>query len=343
MYGCLARARSYNRARLATGASSSADRSVGATLRARSILEHMATRAPDPNPRPLHDPSQTLRIRALHDSPSVSVYDVCCRPRDFQRGAEEWSLSHQIVFPRRGVFERETRGRKLLADSNQVLFFNRGESYRVAHPGGCGDECTVWVFDDGLSREAIAEWDPACAESSSQLFRFPQVASDARVFWRQDWLRRAAATGDPRLAVEEAAVQLLRRLLESSYRQRAGSLRPPGRSNARSATSRLHAEQVERTSLLLATRFAEDLSLDAIARAVHCSPFHLARLFRAQCGLSIHQYRHRLRLREALRRLSEGEANLSALALELGFSSHSHLSDAFRQAFGLSPAQSRAA
>ncbi|MEO8177719.1 MAG: helix-turn-helix domain-containing protein [Deltaproteobacteria bacterium] len=45
----------------------------------------------------------------------------------------------------------------------------------------------------------------------------------------------------------------------------------------------------------------------------------------------------------ALRRLSEGEANLSALALELGFASHSHFSDAFRQAFGLSPAQSRAA
>jgi AraC family transcriptional regulator len=303
----------------------------------------MASRSSDPNPRQLHDPSQTLHIRTLHHSPSVSVYDVGCRPLEFARGAEEWSLSHQIVFPRRGVFERETRGRKLLADPNQVLFFNRDESYRVAHPGGCGDDCTVFAFDDALVREAIAEWDPAWAEASSQLFRFAQVASEASVFCWQDGLRRALAQRGERLALDEAALQLLRALLESSYRRQGACPPRPGRGSASPATSRLHTEQVERTSLLLATRFSEDLSLDAIARAVHCSPFHLARLFRAARGLSIHQYRHRLRLREGLRRLSEGEANLSALALDLGFSSHSHLSDAFRQAFGLSPAQARAA
>jgi AraC-like DNA-binding protein len=98
---------------------------------------------------------------------------------------------------------------------------------------------------------------------------------------------------------------------------------------------------MQRTSLFLATRFGEKLSLDVIARSIHCSPFHLARLFRQQSGVSIHQYRHRLRLREALRRIGDGEADLSALALELGFSSHSHLTDAFRQAFGLPPTACR--
>jgi AraC-like DNA-binding protein len=284
-----------------------------------------------------------LNIQPLHHSASVSVYDVCCRPLDVQPGAEEWSLAPQIVFPRRGVFERETRGRKQLADPNQVLFFNREESYRVAHPGGCGDDCTVFVFDERLSREAVGEWDPAWAESSKPLFRFPQVASDARVFWCQDVLRRAALAGTgQQLQIEEAALQLLRGLLQDSYRQQGPERRHCEREISRSPTSRLHAEQVQRTRLLLATRFCEDLSLDAVATVAHCSVFHLARLFRARCGVSIHQYRQRLRLREALRRLADGEPDLSALALELGFASHSHFSGAFRQTFGLPPSRCRA-
>lgn len=297
----------------------------------------MASRAAERNPRALHDPLQTLSICGLCHSAGVSVYDVQCRPRDFARGAEEWARAHQVVFPRRGVFAVEVQGRELIADSNHVLFFNPDEPYRVSHPAGCGDDCTVLAFDEPLAREAIAEWDPAAAESP-QPFRSARVACDQRAFWWQNRLRQGALAGqlDP-LGLEEIALQLLRALLENSYRGRAGA----SARRVRVDTARLHAAQVQQASLLLATRFGEELSLSAIARAVHSSPFHLARVFRAHSGLSLHQYRHRLRLREALRRLAEGETDLSALALELGFSSHSHLSDAFRAAFGLSPSQAR--
>jgi AraC-like DNA-binding protein len=286
--------------------------------------------------RTLHDPLQTLGVRTLHHSASVSVSDVRCRPLDCSRGPEEWSRTHQIVFPRRGVFEREARGDKLLADANHALFLQRDEPYRVTHPGGCGDDCTVFAFDDALLTAALRQFDPAGAESVEQPFRFSHTPIDQRVFLLHAQLRRAALAGERPLALDEAALQLLAALLENTYRTRAISGR-----RARPATSELHHEQVQRTALLLSTRFAEDLSLDAIARAVHCSPYHLARLFRRISGLSIHQYRHRLRLREALQRLAEGSTELSGLALELGFSSHSHLTDSFRQAFGFPPSAYR--
>jgi AraC family transcriptional regulator len=76
---------------------------------------------------------------------------------------------------------------------------------------------------------------------------------------------------------------------------------------------------------------------------VHCSPYHLACVFRRESGLSIRQYRQRLRLREGLLRVAEGEQNLSALALALGFSSHSHFTDSFRNAFGVAPSACRSA
>jgi AraC-like DNA-binding protein len=285
----------------------------------------------------LHDPIETLHIEPLHRSTSVSVYDVCCRPSDFARGPEEWSRQNQIVFPRHGVFEREARGRKVIADANGVLFFNRDEAYHVAHPGRTGDDCTVFAFDDALLWDAVRSHDPGWAETSGQPFRFTHTSSDQSVFLLHAELRRAArAKAGAPLAIDEAAVQLLGALIQRTYQGRDIPRRP-----IRQSTSRAHHEQMERTRLFLATRFGEDLSLDAIARAVGCSPFHLARLFRQEAGITIHQYRHRLRLREALRRIADGEPHLAALALELGFSNHSHLTDAFRQAFGRPPNQCR--
>src|SRR5690349_9833458 len=79
-----------------------------------------------------------------------------------------------------------------------------------------------------------------------------------------------------------------------------------------------------------------------VAAEFGVSPFHLSRVFRAETGTSLHQYLLRIRMERALSRLHEGEAHLSRLALDLGFSSHSHFSTIFRQRFGESPAQARA-
>jgi AraC-like DNA-binding protein len=91
----------------------------------------------------------------------------------------------------------------------------------------------------------------------------------------------------------------------------------------------------------VAGRFRSTLSLAEVARAVHYSPYHLARLFRREVGVPIHRYRSRLRLGAALERLAEGADDLTALALDLGYSSHSHFSNAFRRAFGIPPGDCR--
>ena len=51
---------------------------------------------------------------------------------------------------------------------------------------------------------------------------------------------------------------------------------------------------------------------------------------------------NQLRLREALGRIRDGHDDLAALADELGFSSHSHLSANFRRTFGVAPSSARA-
>lgn len=84
-------------------------------------------------------------------------------------------------------------------------------------------------------------------------------------------------------------------------------------------------------------------SLHDVADAAHSSAFHLARTFRRHTGMSLHQYRQRLRLAAALALLEEGERDLAGLAHELGFCSQSHFGTVFRREIGVSPAQARAA
>ncbi|HEX2674142.1 MAG TPA: AraC family transcriptional regulator [Polyangiaceae bacterium] len=296
-----------------------------------------------------HDPLETLCVHALHASRAVAVYDVRCRPHDKQRGPEERPLSHQIVFPRRGVFEFESRGVKLMADPNHVLFFNRDEGYRVAHPAGAGDDCTVFAFEDRVLRDALELVDPRWLDSASldathtgadalaRPFRFAHGLNDERTFWAHEKLRHAAQSPQSNsLARDEAAVELLSAVLHSAYESHGRDTKA-----IRPSTRAAHTEVVQRASLFLATAFGDDASLDDVGRAAHASPFHLARLFRRESGLSIHQYRHRLRMRAALARIADGESDLSRLALDLGFSSHSHLTDAFRLAFGISPSECR--
>jgi AraC-like DNA-binding protein len=69
--------------------------------------------------------------------------------------------------------------------------------------------------------------------------------------------------------------------------------------------------------------------------------FHLARIFKSRTGFSLHAYRNQLRLRSALERLREPNVDLTGIALDLGFSSHSHFTETFRRAFGKTPSAVR--
>ena len=66
----------------------------------------------------------------------------------------------------------------------------------------------------------------------------------------------------------------------------------------------------------------------------------MCRVFRNQTQTSVHKYLVRIRLAAALEHLVEYPgADLATLALDLGFSSHSHLTQAFRQTFRVTPSQ----
>lgn len=102
-----------------------------------------------------------------------------------------------------------------------------------------------------------------------------------------------------------------------------------------------HRAAVEEVRRLLASDPDRRWTLAELAGRVHYSPYFLTRLFRRLTGYSIGAYRQQLRLRLSLEQALRPAADLSAIAAGYGFSSHSHYTRAFRQAFGCTPSQAR--
>lgn len=101
--------------------------------------------------------------------------------------------------------------------------------------------------------------------------------------------------------------------------------------------NRLGAERAERVVALLQQHLSEPLTLEEIGRAVGCSPFHLSRTFSTAMGMTIPQYLRQLRMERAAELLKSGKFNVTQAAMEVGYSSLSHFSQAFHETFGCCP------
>jgi AraC-like DNA-binding protein len=256
------------------------------------------------------------RLVRLHASSLVAI-DLwqCLEDGDGLR-AERSHDAPVVTVLLSGASVLEQGGRASIMEAGTALLTPAGVPYRSAHPFGCGDVgCHVrpsWPLLDDLGRRAPAD-------------RL-STALAARVHLRFRAAVEAAAHGrSDALELEEAALSLLGALPRA-----LAAAAPP-------ASSRRHVDLVERTKSLLLRRAGDRLSLAQVAGEVGSSAYHLARVFRRHTGLSLHGYRTRVRLLSALDRVAEARGALTALALELGFASQSHLTDAFRRTFGIPP------
>ncbi len=96
-----------------------------------------------------------------------------------------------------------------------------------------------------------------------------------------------------------------------------------------------------RVATALRARPGDPRGLDELAAEAGASPRTLARLFRAETGLSFRQWRQQARMAEALSALING-ASLGQAAAVAGFGSQPAFGAAFRALFGKTPGRARA-
>ncbi len=102
--------------------------------------------------------------------------------------------------------------------------------------------------------------------------------------------------------------------------------------------NRLAHERASRVKELLIENLCEPPGLKELGQKVGCSPYYLSRIFSREVGMTIPQYLRKLRIERAAELLSEGSLNVTEVALEVGYNSISHFSQAFCHVIGCCPA-----
>lgn len=271
-------------------------------------------------------------------TPTLRIGTFRCRPWEPWFEDSGPISGHLIVFPRTSVCITHAGSRPIVTDPNLVMLYNDRQEYRRGKISERGDLCEWFEFAPEIVQEAVRPFDPAVDDRRP--FRLTHGPSDTRSYLLQRQIvEQIAGQKQPdQMYVEEMMLAVLNAVVRSAY-QSAGKKTGASDRQRDSAT----IELIYGVKHVLATRFTERITLDQIAQAVYCSPYHLCRIFRQQTGSSIHAYLNHLRLRTALEYLSEGADDLAALGVALGYSSHSHFTQAFKRAFGTSPSALRPA
>jgi AraC-like DNA-binding protein len=277
-----------------------------------------------------------IEIDCLYKSPSWAVTTWNCRCGRSGLSEEKVEAEYVISFVHEGVFVLHSEGRSEVVDRTRVVLFNPDAPFRSSHPFGCSDHGSTVVVRRDVLLDVMSHYDPAARERPAALFPTPFGPDLSQAYVRHRLIVRGLLQGVPQdpLALETSLLEILGSV--------AKSCSPPGakRRGAAFESTRARRRYVHDAQLLLQERFRERYRLEEIARELYVSPFHLCRLFKQETGMPMHRYVNRLRLREAMEQLTEG-ANLTELALSLGFAGHSHFTTAFRKEFGVSPSEVR--
>jgi AraC family transcriptional regulator len=277
-----------------------------------------------PANNPLDSPTPEFTVERLLTTDLVSVHHVNCRGTCRHRSAEECASETHFVFPFRGVYLRHVGSDQAVADANHVLFFNAQQGYQVSHPVSGGDTSLVV----SLAQPLLAELAPKSLLAAGEPLTFNQqhMRIDARTQALAMLLNHSLRIG----SIESLEAEGLSLTLIS----RAIGPRTARASGATYSRRRL----VDRVKVLLASDLSRRWTLAEIAGEIRGSPVYLTQVFQQVEGLPLYRYHLRLRLARALD-LVAGCADLSGLAQDLGFSSHSHFSAAFKQAYGRTPSE----
>jgi AraC family transcriptional regulator len=123
---------------------------------------------------------------------------------------------------------------------------------------------------------------------------------------------------------------------------KAHMMRGPVGANAASfPTSDFSAYRIHHVMNAILQKPEADHSLEAMAADAGLTPSHFCRVFKKATGITPHQYVMKARLDRAQELLGASDMSIATIAEQLGFTSQSHFTRAFRQYAGQTPSGCR--
>lgn len=261
--------------------------------------------------------------KSLFEGAALRIGLFEARPVSDACGEVERQALNAVVLPFSGVFAKhEAPGRHVIGTPSHAVFFAGGAPYRLGFPGAIGDRALTLRFDDGLAPDQFDRRAEAPVASHGLL------PADALMLRNLLLVRLAHGDADA-FEVEALGLELLGLSLHTlSGISRFASVR--------------RERAVARVKEAVGCAPAEPWTVTRLANIASLSPFHLCRVFRQIAGTSIYEYVLHERLAQTLDAVLDG-GDLTTVALDAGFGSHSHFTDRFRRFFGCTPTALRRA
>ena len=270
------------------------------------------------------------RVHWRYADGRFAVADWCCGGTGSSAPSAEVTRHFEINLQRRGWHVRSFARRRFFIDPLHHSLWPADSGFGLSHNVAQPQAATLLFVTHDVVEEILA----SIAGANTATFRKLRAVP---AHWRSSELtachaRLLATACNDRLAVEEHSLALIRRVV----REAAGSSELDDR-----CTSSRAAAAIDKARSYILSRYREPLSLASIAASCDAAPSTLCESFPRVVGMPVWKYVQRLRLQEAALALAEGAEDLSGLALDLGFSSHSHFAQAFRAHFGEAPSRFR--
>ena len=258
--------------------------------------------------------------REITGLPGVIFTTIEC-----QKPAGGWAIprytddgEYGLTLVRRGGFTRRVDGVTVYVDPTMAYINLPGTVQQIGHPVDGGDDCTIIA----MSESQVVELAGDGVFPSTVIQTFPAIDVEHRA------LITRLRFGADCFEIQERLAHLIGTLLEAAW---------PGRlTTERSTTVSSHRRIVAYAREAIAADPA-GVEISELSKHLGYSRFHVSRIFARVTGTTLTTHRNRIRVSAALDRLSAGEANLAALAADLGFVDQSHMVRALRRSTGMHP------
>jgi AraC family transcriptional regulator len=259
--------------------------------------------------------------RTLFESETVQIGLFKAHPVSFACGDVERQGSNVVVLPVSGVFSKhDSPSRHVIGTPSHAVFIAANTPYRIGFPGAIGDRALILRFGEVLTPELD------CRGNRGTMASHGLLPANAMMLRNLLWRRLQRGEVDE-FEIEALGLDLLNMSLAS---MRAGNV-----ALRRSAQVR-RMRALERVKEAVALAPTDKWDVAKLAMVANLSPFHLSHVFRQMVGTSIYDYVLQERLAHTLDAVLDC-GDLTAIALDAGFASHSHFTARFRSFFGCTP------
>jgi AraC family transcriptional regulator len=260
--------------------------------------------------------------KSLFDSDSLQIGLFEARGVSQACGDVERQDKNAVVLPLAGVFAKhDAPGRQVIGTPSHAVFVAADTPYRISFPGAIGDRALILRFGNELAPEQVDRRGEAGLASNGLL--------TAPTMMLRNLLGARLDQGDiDGFEAESIGLDLLSVSFDAMRKQK-----PVPRPSA--LKRRMRA--LERVKEAIAVAPSNKWSVARLAKLASLSPFHLCHIFRQMTGTSVYEYVLHERLARSLDAVLDGDDDLTSIALDAGFASHSHFTARFRGFFGCTP------